>query len=255
MKIKIALSSFLLTVCLSGCGATLTAKDGTKMPVSVSEYRAYRDKPAPTVLISHGSDGVQKHHVEWAKEIQSWGFNAVVIDHYSLRGISMHIGIVLPNMRGEHRARDIVEAGRWAKSQTWHKGKISVIGFSQGGSGVMALVNGKDREYNKILLKGEEMPIDSAVAFYPGCSISFPPLTPSMPVQMHLAGEDTLALTSYCEPLTDKNYTVHRYNNATHAFDVYLGSFKPKFYHRYDPNITAVAKKNTRDFLVKNLKE
>jgi len=255
MKSKIILVIALVSICVSGCSATLNSKDGKKLPISVTEFKAYKDRTAPTVLISHGSDGVQRHHMQWAREVQSWGFNAVIVDHYSLRGISMHVGVVLPNMRGEHRARDLVEAARWVKSQTWHSGKISVIGFSQGGSGVLSLVNSKDWEYHKILSKDEEMPITSAVAFYPGCSISFPPITPSMPVQIHLAGEDTLAFTSYCVPLTDKNYVVHRYDNATHAFDVYLGSYQPSFRHRYDASITAKATKHTKDFLYKNLKD
>ncbi len=255
MNTKINLVIFLLSLCLTGCAAPLTSKDGKKLPINLSEYKAHKDRPAATVLISHGSDGVQRHHHEWARLVQSWGYNAVIVDHYSLRGISMHVGVVLPNMRGEHRARDLVESAKWIKEQSWHRGKISVIGFSQGGSGVMALVNSKDWGFHKILVKDEAMPISSAVAFYPGCSISFPPLTPSMPVQVHLAGEDTLAFTGYCEPLTDKNYVVHRYQNATHAFDVYLGSFKPSFHHRYDANITAKATKHTKDFLDKNLKD
>jgi len=253
MKTKLSIAVALLTVCLTGCGSILRNTDGQRIPVLVNEYTV--SKPSATVLIAHGSDGVKPHHVEWAGVVRSWGYNAVVIDHYSLRGIGMHIGTVLPGVRGEDRARDMINVARWVEKQPWHKGKISVIGFSQGGSGVMALVNRDELEYYKAIKPGESMPISSAVAFYPGCSISYPPIKPSMPVQVHLAVEDTLAMIGYCGSMSDAQYNVFKYETATHSFDVFLGPYRPPFHHRYDAGITQTARENTRKFLEQNLKD
>lgn len=253
MKTKISLLVILMTTCLTGCGSILKNSEGERIPVSVNEYKV--NTPSPTVLIAHGSDGVQRHHLEWADVVRSWGYNAVVIDHYTLRGIGMHIGTVLPGVRGEDRARDMIYAARWVQQQSWHKGKIAVIGFSQGGSGVLALANKNELEYYKVIKPNDSMPISAAVAFYPGCSISSPPIKPSMPLQVHLAVEDTLAMIGFCGSMEDAQYSIHKYNSATHAFDVYMGQFRPSFHHRYDPGITRVARENTKQFLDKNLKD
>jgi len=251
MKTKLSLAVIFMTVCLTGCGSILRNSEGERLPVLVNEYKV--DKPSATVLIAHGSDGVKPWHLEWANVIRSWGYNAVVIDHYTLRGIGMHIGTVLPGVRGEDRARDMIYAARWVQQQPWHKGKIAVIGFSQGGSGVLALANRNELEYYKAIKPNESMPISAAVAFYPGCSISYPPIKPSMPVQVHLAAEDTLAMIGFCGSMEDAQYNVHKYESATHSFDVYLGPYRPPFHHRYDAGITRIARENTKQFLDKNL--
>ena len=252
------LVGMLVLVGLGGCTSNLQLKnqDGTSLPVSMEAFPVDQNKSAPTVLISHGSDGVQRSHKEWATRVQSWGYNAVVIDHYSMRGISHHTGQVLPNMRGEDRARDLVKAGHWISNQPWHKGKIAAIGFSQGGAGVLVLGGKRENlEFYKILKEGEANPYAVAIAFYPACGISSPSVTPSMPIQLHLAMRDGLALVSHCSPIDDPLYEVHRYKDATHAFDVSIpSSMKLSFSHHYDLDIAEQSRKKTRDFLDKHLK-
>ena len=251
MKRALLLVAWLLLM-LNGCSTHfLKDQDGNSLPVLLGAYPVDDKISAPTVLIAHGSDGVQNFHREWAIRVQSWGYNAVIIDHYSLRGIGIHTGQVLPGVRGEDRARDMVNAGHWISKQPWHKGKMGVIGFSQGGAGVLALVAKQDDvEYFKIVKKGEKIPFSAAVAFYPGCSISPPPINPTIPTQIHLAGKDTLALIGFCSPLNDSLYDVHKYLEATHAFDVSIpSSVRLTFLHQYDPNIAKVSQENTKKFL------
>jgi dienelactone hydrolase len=257
LKLKKLIPIILFANTLIGCsGHRLTNQDGISIPVIVESYPVDQKKTAPTVVIAHGSDGVQMFHRDWARLVQSWGYNAVIVDHYSLRGISIHTGVVLEGARGEDRARDLVAVSHWINLQPWHQGKMAVIGFSQGGAGVFALVGKQeDVEYFKIVKNGQSILYTAAVAFYPGCSITPPPIKPTIPTQVHLAADDTLAMIGFCVPLNDPKYEVYKYEGATHAFDVYLSAYaRPIFYHRYDSMIAQQSQKNTRKFLDQQLR-
>ncbi len=234
----------------------LKTTEGLDLPVRVTAYPVDDDKTAPTVLVAHGSDGVTGYHTEWARRIRGWGYNAVVIDHYSLRGITIHVGRVIEGVRGEDRARDMVHAARWITQQPWHQGKIAAIGISQGGAGVLALsAQQENLEYHKIVKNGEKTPYTAVVAFYPGCSIYLPPIKPTIHVQMHLASDDTLANPAFCSPLDDPLYDVTTYQGATHAFDLDISSQRrPPFLHRYDSRIAKEAQDKTKKFLDTHIK-
>lgn len=63
-------------------------------------------------------------HRDMASTLNSWGYNAVVVDHYTLRGIAApHTGVAVHGARGEDRALDFIETGRWVQQQSWHQGK------------------------------------------------------------------------------------------------------------------------------------
>lgn len=256
MKFKFSLVVLIFLI-LNGCAThRLKDQDGNSLPVLLGAYPVDEKKSAPTILIAHGSGGVQNFHREWAVRVQSWGYNAVIIDHYSLRGIGVHTGQFIPGVRGEDRARDMVQAGYWVRNQPWHQGNIAVIGFSQGGGGVLALVaKQEDIEYFKVVKKEQKIPFAGAVAFYPACTLSPPPIKPTIPTQVHLAGNDTLALIGFCIPLDDPMYDVHKYVGATHAFDVSIpGTVRLTFSHQYDPNAAKESQENTKKFLDKILK-
>lgn len=234
----------------------LKTVEGVDLPVRVTAYPVDSNKTAPTVLVAHGSDGVNQYYSEWARRIRSWGYNAVVIDHYTLRGITIHTGQVIEGARGEDRARDMVHAAKWIAQQTWHQGKIAAIGISQGGAGVLALsAKQEELDYHKITQNSEPVPYSAVVALYPGCSIFPPPIKPTIAVQIHLASEDTLANPAFCSPVTDPLYEVNRYQGATHSFDMYLSpQIRLPFLHRYDPKIARESQDRTKIFLDKHLK-
>ena len=244
---------------LTGCLQTttqLTDGAGRPVPVNVSAVDVDPARPRPTVLIAHGSDGPQPYCHDLAKEVTGWGFNAVVIDHYSRRGIGMHTGTVAAGARGYERARDMIDAARWIRQQPWHRGSLGVIGVSQGGAGVFALVNSTLMEAMDIHAQKEKLPFAVAIAYYPGCLITPPPSTPTVPTMMHLAQADDLARTAHCVPRDDPSYTVHEYPGATHSFDnSRIAGFAVRFTHRYDPAATALSRQRTRDFLARHLKD
>jgi dienelactone hydrolase len=172
-----------------------------------------------------------------------------------LRGISRHTGTALHGVRGEDRALDNIETARWVQKQPWHAGKIALVGFSQGGAGVLSMIDERIMRNLEYISDSEPNPISVAVAFYPACTISSVPSKPAMPTQIHLAEKDDLAFISACHFHTDHTYEVHTYKNATHSFDEYIAAGAVlKFTHRYDSQVTSESRKNLRRFLDEKMK-
>jgi dienelactone hydrolase len=186
-------------------------------------------KLAPTVLISHGSACVVPGVYMWADMLHSWGYNAVVIDHCSLRGIGSHTGAFYPpaNLQNEDRVEDYLIVANWLDSQPWHNGKTGLVGFSRGGDGVIHLASSDWYIAFQGYKKGYNSVIDAAVAYYPSCRFGSHSLigTP-FPVLFHHGTADQLTTIGYCrypfllrdERLKDK-VTVFTYDNAHHGFD------------------------------------
>ena len=244
---------------LSGCVATQSPliKDvsGQPLPIKLEVLALSKPEKAPTVIVGHGSGGLQAMHRQMANTLNSWGYNAVVIDHYSLRGIGAHTGTSVAGARGEDRALDFIETGRWIEQQPWHRGKIAVVGFSQGGGGVLALVNDRALRNREYVSDSRPNPISVAAAFYPSCFLNPPPFPPSMPTQVHLAEMDDLARISYCGLDKDSPYQVHLYKEATHSFDESLpAGIRLSFTHRYSPRATQESRDNLKRFLDQHLR-
>ena len=229
-----------LLVLLTGCAASANfqASDGSKLPVQAQLF--LQPQPAPTVVIAHGSAGLTPSDGNWALTARSWGYNAVAVDHYTLRGISRHTGELVAGAEPQTRAQDLVAVANWIKQQPWHRGKIAVIGFSQGGAGVFSLIS-------------DESPYAVAVTFYPACGKMPPPTNPKIPTQVHLAQADNLSFIRRCIPtLGHSLYDVHMHENATHAFDVpYVPT--TRFTHRHDANAVERATQQIKKFFALHL--
>jgi dienelactone hydrolase len=167
------------------------------------------------VLIGHGAGGVTAAPKELASTVNKWGYNAVIIDHYTLRGITRHNGVEVQGATGKDRARDFIDAANWVSKQEWHQGKIAVVGFSQGGGGVLTLVDEKKMREQGFVTDKNPNPISAASAFYPSCYFNPVPREPSMPTQVHLAGEDDLARISFCYSHDRNLDNIHTYEKAT----------------------------------------
>jgi predicted alpha/beta-fold hydrolase len=105
----------------------LKTSDGTESKLKVSYQKASEASSLPTVVLAHGSAGVSANHYWWADVINKWGYNAVIIDHYTLRGISRHTGRPVDGARMRDRAKDFADVVAWVGTQPWHKGKISIV--------------------------------------------------------------------------------------------------------------------------------
>lgn len=246
----------VLSGCLATPSPTIQRSSGETVPIRL-EVKLYSETvSAPTVIIGHGSGGISVMHRDMASTLNSWGYNAVVVDHYTLRGIAApHTGVAVHGARGEDRALDFIETGRWVQQQSWHQGKIAVVGFSQGGGGVLALVNDRILRNLNYISDSHPNPIAAAAAFYPSCAITSPPRQPSMPTQIHLAEKDDLAFISACGFGANTPFEIHLYKEATHSFDEsFHVNVRLRFTHRFDPAVTRQSRQHLRQFLDTHLR-
>jgi len=212
-------------------------------------------EPAPTVIIGHGCGGFSEHEHEWAKQIQSWGFNAVVMDSFKPRGAFHGTCNKTVVLAGE-RVADVYEITEVLSKQPFHNGKFGYVGFSHGGSLALHLANDE-----------KNRSIATSVAYYPNCikwakaiktlfgeRRSFD--NPKIPTAMMLAEKDDWTPIKNClESVKDNNYQVHIYKNATHAFDMNLPKRQAAGWTLwYDQEADVDSRQKTKDFLEKNLR-
>lgn len=212
-----------------------------------------------TVLVSHGSGCLEQQSHNWAKQLNEWGYNAVVIDHCTTRGLKRYTQSGVgppPELQSRDKSLDYILITKWLAEQAWHKGKIAVIGFSMGGTGVLKLI---DENFSSNNLASTNKPyIDAAVAFYPECKRDRPPLNPTIPTLIHHGESDELALSRRCKyaELQHPNYQIMLYANVHHSFDDKTGDGRgtnmqgqSKILRRYDREADYKSRVSTKEFL------
>jgi dienelactone hydrolase len=212
-----------------------------------------------TVLVSHGSGCLEQQSHNWAKQLNEWGYNAVVIDHCTTRGIRRYTqsGVGPPvELQPRDKALDYILIAKWLEEQAWHKGKVGVIGFSMGGTGVLKLID--DNFSSNTLASTNKAYIDAAVAFYPECKRDRPPQNPTIPTLIHHGESDELALSRRCKyaELQHPNYQIMLYANVHHSFDDKTGDGRgtnikgeSKILRRYDREADNKSRASTKEFL------
>ena len=175
----------------------------------------------PTIIVAHGCDGVSNSsYSSWARRIESWGYNAILVDSFSGRGYSNVCSqpyMIMP----KERADDLIEVAAMIKEQPWHTGPIGVIGFSHGGSTAI-----------NIAAREQQTNVDFTIAFYPGCYWRFAGANVDnvrVPTQLHLAEKDDWTPYTQCFS-KEKNIEQYLYLGATHAFDM---PYPPRNYQGY----------------------
>lgn len=215
--------------------------------------------PHPTIIIGHGCDGLRTNPalLDWAREFNSLGYNAVAYDSFESKGLSGGTLCTDPmRISPEYRAREAQEAAKWIKQQSWHTGKVAYIGISHGGTTAIRLA----------MLAPETNEISASIAMYPWChifalgqvtlnkNINPPDWGHFMksPIQLHLGGADDWTPAFQCKDI--KNAEIYEYEGATHGFDLAypdrtLWGYKMK----YNSKATALAKERIKKFLSENL--
>ena len=243
------LKKFLLlfSILISGCATYETSYRPSGIVIEQELRYLHIQKgssPRPTVIIAHGCSGSNiPSYQDWLRQVLNWGYNGVMLDSFLPRGYK-NCAEVHPNwVSTESRAHDIKNLAEWIRKQPWHTGKIAVLGFSHGGGTVLNFASNKDT-YG----------IDAGIAYYPVCNglgLNFE--NPKIPVQVHLAKKDTTTPVHFCGAM--KNYDMHMYANARHAFDAYkVDGWYYGHYHAYDLEADVAARNRTREFLAKHLK-
>jgi dienelactone hydrolase len=171
--------------------------------------------PFPAVVVLHGCDGVGPHYRHWARQLQSWGYVALLVDSFRPRGVDnvCNRGRLVPP---ETQADDAYEAADYLRTRAdVVPSALGVIGFSHGGWAVL-----------KAVLAGGEnghRPFAAAVAYYPGCETPASPLVTDTLIL--IGADDGWTPPDRCERwwrTVDKNgHTADLvvYPNSTHGFD------------------------------------
>jgi dienelactone hydrolase len=210
----------------------------------------------PTVLIipsSGGTRGRYLGHMErkWGRQLNRWGYNAVIIDYYTARGLKSGEGSGgMPWPPFDVRLKDVAHAISYLKSQQWHNGSLGVIGFSKGGGVVIELA------------KHPTSDIKAGVGLYPCCGCSAPRSDPEFDVQLHIGKNDELSLPELCEVSKKDRYSIFEYDGATHGFDVnrpggdqlMQGGPKGSYFLRYNPEAAELSSQRTREFFASRLR-
>lgn len=126
------------------------------------------------VIISHGSQGVDARHFEYADSLTKAGMAAIVMDHWTPRGFGkVHHDFLANAAKGgntDSMATDVLMAVDYLKKTYPDFTKFGFIGESMGGSTAMVL--DRNAFYRHVQYHaGAIVPsLDAIVALYAGCS-------------------------------------------------------------------------------------
>lgn len=204
--------------------------------------------PFPAVVLLHGCSGITPQMGRWAARLVQWGMAALVLDSFGPRGVENVCGTgarVPPSLR----AADALSAAAALRGRAEiDPERISLLGFSHGGSAALAAASQNQVQRNAAL------PFARVVAFYPWCPKGGFPL--ASPVLVLIGGADDWTPAARCEALRDRwrpgfgRLALRLYPGATHAFDT-PGRDRLYFGHRlrHDPVATEDAAAQVRRFL------
>ena len=246
MPIKI----LIIFLCISVWGGGAVIAD-SNLPIQHTVKIVQKNAaPKPTIIFAHGCGGAHRPHAHLKSQlIASWGYNVVVVDSFTKRrawDVCSDTLSVTPTQRNI----DLQDAAEWIQQQSWHKGKIGIIGYSHGGSTVLNTVGYRNSKH-----------ISAAVAFYPGCGfyVGQDFRYGYMPLQIHSGTGDQWTPVSRCQKQIhgpdDQPFELFTYEGAMHSFDMPGPSFIFQGHLlAYDAKAAELAERRTRDFFEKHIK-
>ena len=214
--------------------------DGTPVQLSALQYRPQGAGPFPALVLMHGcsgmyaaSDNVTPSYRHWAELLVRDGYVALLVDGFNPRGYRSICELQQrPILESRERVEDAYAAARWLAGQTYvEKGRIGLIGWSNGGTGTL---------YAMRLERRIEPAFRSAVAFYPGCRTlarSKTPYQPYAPLLILSGGADDWTPAASCAELVEIAKGLRApadivvYPGAHHSFD------RINLPVRYRPNV------------------
>jgi dienelactone hydrolase len=198
--------------------------------LSAALYRPSGPGPHPAVIALHGCGGLfngqmqpTARHADWGAKLAAAGFLVIMPDSFRSRGLGSQCGTLNRTVRsGRERVGDVLATKTWLQARGDVKPTaISLLGWSNGGSTVLAAIRQDRRPADKA------PDIARAVAFYPGCrgqaeSNSF---RSRMPLLILIGEADDWTPSGPCETLTKaarergEAVEIKLYKDAFHDFD------------------------------------
>lgn len=186
--------------------------------------RGTGDGPRPAIVALHGCDGLLTNSGEPGTRSRDWvgrwtaaGYTVFMPESFRSRGLGSQCRVPLAERHADPqvRTRDVVRATNWLAEQPHiESAKMALIGWSHGGSTVLAAVSAA-RPAPKVEFK-------TAIAFYPGCRGYFESerWSPRVPVTILIGAIDDWTPAAPCKALADKHkLQITLYPGAHHGFD------------------------------------
>ena len=233
--------------------STISAIDGKGNADGISAQTFLLDKAAPTIIYVHGCGAAEATSKEWAKRINSWGYNAVIAEDLEQKGTrSACTAFGIQDVASQERMESAVKTAQWVGIQAWHTGKIGMIGFGVGATTTLN-IGANSRPIGA--LEPLDNPIKAGVSYYPHCQSYHS--SPNIPVQIHIGQSDDWTRSEGCRALRNhRNYDVNVYDEAQHGFDAAGFDGINKFGHmiKYDAPASRIAEEKTRQFFLAHIK-
>jgi dienelactone hydrolase len=200
-----------------------------------------------TVVAFHGCGGLyattgarkgqfNARHQAMADLLVEQGYNAVFPDSLTSRGeTSICVqAIGRRSVTQKERRADALATLAWVAQQPWaDAGRIGALGWSHGGSAVLAVTDTNHKDVKNQQLKNK-LSFKTAVAFYPGCAESRKnDYRPNAPLTLFLGADDDWTPPIPCIELAKQlqaetypnKYAVELnvYEGAVHDFDNPIG--------------------------------
>lgn len=223
----LVLAAALLAGCATGRITFDSATPGAPVRVRAEALSPDGAGPFPAVVLMHGCHGVTRAIRDWGRWFRDHGYVALIVDSWASRGLGEQCtpGVDLPNTA---RLDDAVGALRWLQAQPHvDRGRIGIIGWSNGGAYALASVNGPTAE--RACRRGVEIPAPgyrAAVGVYPGACASLVNELSVRPVLILIGADDDWTDPRQCEALAERqrargaDVTLVVYPGAVHYFDV-----------------------------------
>lgn len=240
-RVTCALPTLLAAVLLAGLAPlaaaapvdvqvpSLDAPAGTPVVLRGHWFAADKTGPAPALVLMHGCGGaydrgqLAARYTELAARLNALGVHALVTDSFGPRGEKQ----ICTQRNGqrlitqEQRRRDALGALAWLAAQPGvDPSRTGLLGWSNGGSTVLAALNTRHREVARAAVRPS-----LAVAFYPGCASELQRgFEPSAPLLMLLGELDDWTPAGPCKDLAAASrgrapVQWEAYANAYHGFD------------------------------------
>ncbi len=204
----------------------------------------------PLVIAAHGCGGMfsasanrrnelSQRSAVWTGRLLSDGYAVLWPDSFNPRG-RRSVCLVKrgePTITPAVRRLDLLGAIAFGAGQPGiDRDRMALIGWSHGGSTVLATSNGRDPRIAEFLAApGAPPSLRAVVAFYPGCRVSLrqgAQWQPAMPLAIHIGALDDWSAPEPCVKLGDMArargaaMTVSVYAGAFHGFDSPFGKVR-----------------------------
>jgi dienelactone hydrolase len=207
----------------------------------------------PAVIVLHGCGGFGAYYPVIADVLKSYGYVALAID--SLDGLDVCASGIESGDVAE--AFDAYAALDWLARQDFvDPDRVALLGISLGGFATLDDVEAGPGAIEKT----QKRHFRAAVAYYPGCRDRAGVMT--VPTFIVIGNDDDWTLASWCQDMMARRngkgapVTLVVYPGATHGFNFPASARQYLGHHMaYDPQATADAWRQVRDFLHTTLSE